>query len=123
MWYVDNNFSTRMTRDKKKFISLKEKKDGTMFFGNDGASNVIGTSTITLGSKDALQKDVLLVENMDHNLIIVVQMCNQGHTMLFNLKKCEIRKGKFGKIVAITSRAPNDIYILDETPKGHFFAK
>ena len=43
--------------------------------------------------------------------------------MLFNLKKCEIRKGKFGKIVATASRAPNDIYILDETPKGCFLAK
>ena len=53
----------------------------------------------------------------------VGQMHDQGHTMLFNSKKCEIRKGKFGKIVATTSRAPNDIYILDETPKGCFLVK
>jgi len=50
-------------------------------------------------------------------------MCNQGDMMLFHLKKCEIRKGKFGKIVATTSRALNDIYILDETPKGCFLEK
>lgn len=112
-----------ITGDKNKSISLKEKKDGIVSFGNDGASNVIGTCTVTLGSKNALEKDVLLVENMNHNLLCVGQMCNQGHMMLFNSKKCEIRKGKFGKIMATASRALNDIYILDETPKGCFLEK
>eukprot|EP00253_Pinus_taeda_P003186 PITA_03186 len=121
-WYVDSGCSTHMTRDRNKFISLKKNKDGTVSFGNDGSSNVIGASTVTLGRKDALAKDVLLVENMNHNLPSVGQMCDQGHTMLFNSKKCEIRKGKFGKIVATASRAPNDIYNLDETPKGCFLA-
>ena len=60
---------------------------------------------------------------MNHNLLSVGQMCDQGHMMLFNSKKFEIKKGKFGKIVATASRAPNDIYILDETSKGLFFEK
>jgi len=78
---------------------------------------------MTLGRKDTLTKDLLLVENMNHNLLSVGEMCDQGHTILFSSNKCEIRKGKFGKIVATTSRAPNDIYILDEAPKGCFLAK
>ena len=61
-----------MIGDINKFVSLKEKKDGTVSFGNDGSSNVIGSSTITLGSKDALAKNVLLVENMNHNLLCSV---------------------------------------------------
>ena len=61
VWYVDSGFSTHMTGDRKKFVSLKEKKDGTVSFGNDGSSNVIGLGTITLESKDALAKNVLLV--------------------------------------------------------------
>ena len=60
---------------------------------------------------------------MNHNLLSVGQMCDEGHMMLFNSKKCEIRKGKFSKIVATSSKAPNDIHILDETPKGWFLAK
>jgi len=123
VWYVDSGCSTHMTGDRNKFISLKEKKDGTMSFGNDGSSNVIGVGTITFGSKDALAKDVLLVENMNQNFLSVGHMCDQGHMILFNSKKCEIRKDKFGKIVATTSIAPNNIYILDETPKGCFLAK
>ena len=42
MCYVDSGCSTHMTGDKKKFLSLEEKKDGTVSFGNDGSSNVIG---------------------------------------------------------------------------------
>ena len=92
-----------MTRDRNKFVSLKEKKDGTISFGNDGSSNVIGSGTVTLGSKDVIAKNVLLVENMNHNLLSVGQMCDQGHKMLFNSTKCEIGKGRYGKTVATTS--------------------
>ena len=81
-----------MTGDRNKFVSLKEKKDGTVSFGNDGSSNVIGSGTITLGRKDALAKNVLLVENMNHNLLSVGQMCDQGHTILFNSTKFEIKE-------------------------------
>ena len=79
-----------MTGDRNKFVSLKEKKDGTMSFGNDGSPNVIGSGTVTLRIKYALAKNVLLVKNMNHNLLSVGQMCDQGHTMLFNSTKCEI---------------------------------
>ena len=84
VWYVDSGCSTHMTGDRRKFVSLKEKKDGTISFGNYGSSNVIGSGTVTLGSKDALAKNVLLVENMNHKLLSVGKMCDQGHTMLFN---------------------------------------
>ena len=36
LWYVDNDFSMHMTGDRRKFVSLKENKDGTISFGNDG---------------------------------------------------------------------------------------
>ena len=60
-----------MTGDRNKFVSLKDKKDGTVSFGNDGPSNVIGSGILTLGSKDALAKNFLFVENMNHNLLSV----------------------------------------------------
>ena len=112
-----------MTGDRNKFVSLKEKKDGTISFGNDGSSNVIGSGIVSLGSKDSLAKNVLLVENINHNLLSVGQMCDEGHTMLFNSTKCEIRKGRYGKIVATVSRAPNNIYVMDEATKSCLLAK
>ena len=112
-----------MTGDRNKFVSLKEKNDGIVFFGNDGSSNVIGSGIVTLRSKYALAKNVLLVENMNHNLLSVGQMCDQGHTILFNSTKSKIRKGVYGEIVAIASRVPNDIYVLDEATKSCLIAK
>ena len=50
-------------------------------------------------------------------------MCDQGHAMLFNSTKCEIRKGRYGKIVATTSQALNDIYVLDEANKTCLLGK
>ena len=92
-----------MTGDRKKFVSPKEKKDGTVSFGNDGSSNVIGSGTVTLERKYSLANNVLLVENMNHNLLGVGQMCDQGHIILFNSTQCKIRKGRYGEIVATTS--------------------
>jgi len=92
-----------MTRDRKKFVSLKDKKDGNVSFGNDRSSYVTRSGIVSLGSKYALAKNVLLVENMNHNLLSVGQMCDQGQTMLLNSTKCEIKKGRYGKIVATAS--------------------
>ena len=50
-----------MIGNRNKFVSLKDKKEGTVSFGNDGSSNVIGSGTVTLRSKDALAKNFLLV--------------------------------------------------------------
>ena len=50
-------------------------------------------------------------------------MCDQGHTILFNSTKFEIRKCRYGKIVTTEIRAPNDIYVLDETTKACILAK
>ena len=60
---------------------------------------------------------------MNHNLLSVGKMCDQGHTMLFNSTKCEIGKDNYGKIVATPSQAPNDIYVLDEATRACLIAK
>ena len=60
---------------------------------------------------------------MNHNLLSVGQMCYQGHTILFKSTKCEIKKGVYGEIVDTASRAPNDIYVLDEATNSCLIAK
>ena len=60
---------------------------------------------------------------MNHNLLSVGQMCDQGHTILFNSTKYETMKGMYGKIVATASQAPNDIYVMDEVTKACLVAK
>jgi hypothetical protein len=41
---------------------------------------------------------------MKHNLISVIQMCDQGHKVTFDSQKCEIRKEGSGKLIATVAR-------------------
>jgi hypothetical protein len=52
---------------------------------------IIGKGIISLGNKDVVAENVLLVENMKHNLVSVRQMCDQGNKLIFNSKESEIR--------------------------------
>ena len=81
-----------MTGDKNRFVDLKKEKDGSVTFGNNNSAKILGRGIVRLGSKDAMAENVLLVEDMKHNLLSVIQMCDQGHNLLFTAKKCEIRR-------------------------------
>ena len=85
-----------------------------MTFNNGNSSKILRKGTIILGNKDAAIKNVLLIENMKHNLLSVSQMCDQGHILTFTSKDCKIWREDSGKLVATASRTPNNIYMLDE---------
>ena len=97
-----------MTRNKNTFQKLQA-KIGTSTFGNDDSFKLLGKGTITLGSKDTRTKNVLLIENMRHNLLSVSQVCDQGHVLTFTSKDHEIRREDSGKLVATASKTPNNI--------------
>jgi hypothetical protein len=43
---VDTGFSKHMTCDKDKFLTLRKKRDGSISFGNDDSSKIIGKCTV-----------------------------------------------------------------------------
>jgi hypothetical protein len=51
---------------------------------------------------------------MKHNLLSVIQMCDQGRKVTFDSQKCEIRKEGLGKLVATGARTSKNIYVLSE---------
>jgi hypothetical protein len=51
---------------------------------------------------------------MKHNLLSVIQMCDQGHKVTFDSQKCEIRKEGSGKLVTTAARTSSNIYVLSE---------
>jgi hypothetical protein len=81
-----------MIGDKDRFLTLRKERDGSVSFGNNDSSKIIGRGTVRIGNKDTNSENVLLVEDMKHNLLSVIQMCDQGHKLVFNSQKCEIRK-------------------------------
>ena len=66
------------------------------------------------GNKNTKEENVLLVEDMKHNLLSVIQMCDQGHKVTFDSQKCETRKDSSGKLIAATARTSSNIYVLSE---------
>ena len=74
---------------------------------------ILGKGTINLGSENVKARKVLLVEDMKHNLLSVRKICDQGYTLTFDSQKCKIKENNSGRLVATTTRRPNNIYILD----------
>jgi hypothetical protein len=111
-WYIDSGCSSHMTGDQDKFISLK-RKDGNVAFGDDSSAKILGEGVVELGRKNVKAKNVLLVEDLNHNLLSVSKMCDQGYTLTFDSRKCKIRENNSGRLVATATRRPNNIYILD----------
>jgi hypothetical protein len=111
-WYIDSGCSSHMTGDQDKFISLK-RKGGNVAFGDDSSAKILGEGVVELGRKNVKEKNVLLVEDLNHNLLSVSKMCDQGYTLTFDSRKCKIRENNSGRLVATTTRRPNNVYILD----------
>jgi hypothetical protein len=81
-----------MTGDRDKFLTLQKEKNGPVSFRNDNSSKIIGEGTVRIGNENEKEQNVLLVEDMKHNILSVSQMCDQGEKLTFDSKKCEIRK-------------------------------
>jgi hypothetical protein len=60
-----------MTGDRDKFLTLQKERDGFVSFGNDDSSKIIGKGTVRIGNKNEKVENVLLVEDMKHNLVSV----------------------------------------------------
>jgi hypothetical protein len=106
-----------MTCDKNSCIYLEKERDGLVSFGNDDLAKIREKGTVKIRSMNAKAKNVLLVEYMKNNLHSVSQMCDQGHRLIFDSEKCEIRKEGSRKLVATVVRTLRNIYILNENGK------
>jgi hypothetical protein len=65
-----------MIGDKDMFLTLKKERDVSISFGNDDSSRIIGKGVVRIGNKNIKAENVLLVEDMKHNLLSVSQMCD-----------------------------------------------
>jgi hypothetical protein len=98
-----------MKGDRDMFITLRKERYGSISFRNDDSTKIIGKGTIRIGNKNTKAENVLLVEDMKHNLLSVSQMCDQGHKVTFNSQKCDIIKEGPGKLIATTARNSSNI--------------
>jgi hypothetical protein len=112
--YVDSGCSKHMAGDKDRFLTLIKERDVSVSFGNDNSTKIIGKGIIRIGNKNTKVENVLLVEDMKHNILSVIQMCDQGHKITFNSQKCEIIKEGSRKLIATVVRTSSNTYVLSE---------
>jgi hypothetical protein len=75
-----------MIGDRDKFISLK-RKGGNVAFGDDSSAKILGKGVVDDGSKNVKSKNVLLVEDLKHNLLSVSKFFDQGYTLMFDSQR------------------------------------
>jgi hypothetical protein len=111
-WYIDNGCYSHMTGDQDKFISLK-KKGGNVTFGYDSSAKIIGKGVVEIGRKNGKENNVLLVEDLKHNLLSVRKMCDQGYTLTFDSQRCKIKEEGSRRLATTTTGIPSNMYILN----------
>ena len=57
-------------------------------------------------------KKFMYVDGLNHNLLSVSQMCDQGNEFVFSSKQCVVRKIDKGKTMIKGTRTPRNLYIL-----------
>lgn len=73
-----------MIGDESKFLELERSKGGMATFVNNALGKVFGRGIVHLGRETLKAKNVILVEDMKHDLFSVSQMCDQGHVLIFD---------------------------------------
>jgi hypothetical protein len=59
-WHINSGFSSHMTRDKKKFITLKNNEGSLNFWDND-TSKIVGKATLSIDNGRVKVENVLCV--------------------------------------------------------------
>ena len=81
-----------MTRDSKMLSNITYIDGGTVTFRDNTKGYVIGIrEVINSGiSNSPIITNVLLVENLKHNLLCISQLCDKGFQINFEKDKCNI---------------------------------
>lgn len=91
-WYVDSGCNNHMSSDKNNFSKLKTTRKSQVKLGNGDIVETKGKGTISIPTTKGTKyiNDVLLVPSLEHNLLSVGQMMENGYAILFEGDFCKI---------------------------------
>ncbi|GKF74454.1 hypothetical protein Tco_0220786, partial [Tanacetum coccineum] len=101
LFIVDSGCSKHMTGNLKLLTNFVEKFLGTVKFGNDQITPILGYGDLVQGAITI--KRVYYVEGLNHNLFFVGQFCDADLKVAFQKSTCYIRDLK-GNDLLIGSR-------------------
>ncbi|KAI3758991.1 hypothetical protein L6452_06564 [Arctium lappa] len=86
MWYLDSGCSKHMTGQKSMLSNYIDKYCGTIRFGNDQFSPILGYGDVV--HENLIIKKVRYVEGLGHNLFIIGQFYDKDLEVNFKAKTC-----------------------------------
>ncbi|GJX98684.1 retrovirus-related pol polyprotein from transposon TNT 1-94, partial [Tanacetum coccineum] len=89
LWYLDSGCSKHMTRDRSQLTNFVHKFLGTVKFGNDQISKIIGYGHYQI--ENITISKVYYVEGLGHNLFSVGQLCDSDVEVAFRKHTCFVR--------------------------------
>ena len=101
-----------MTCDKEKLHSYNAlEKEKNFWFGNNTPAVIKGKGSIFLKEK-VKDGNVMYVDGLNHNLLSVSQMCDQGNEVVFQSNRCVIPELDTRETKIKGTRTPDNLYIL-----------
>lgn len=76
--------------------------DGYVTYGENRKHKIIGKGNI--GTQLSEIHNVLLGDDLKHNLLSISQLCDKGTKVIFKEKICSIHSAKVNKIPFVTNR-------------------
>ena len=90
----------------------KIKNGGDVSFGDNSKGKILGIGNVGKVSSTLIE-NVCLVENLNHNLISISQLCDKGYKVVFDKSRCVIENACDGKILFIVNRCGNVYTTID----------
>lgn len=100
-----------MTGDPSRFSSFKSKESGFVTFGDNSKGKILGMGDIGNVYSPCI-KNVLLVDNLKHNLLSISQLCDKGFRVVFESLKCSIENASTNEVIFVGERKDN-VYVID----------
>ncbi|KAI3769673.1 hypothetical protein L6452_00782 [Arctium lappa] len=109
MWYLDSGCSKHMTGQKGMLTNFTEKYCGTVRFGHDQFSPILGYGDM-VHDKVTIKK-VSYVEGLGHNLFSIGQFCDKGLEVNFKANRCSVRTEEGNELFIGTRKS--DLYTIN----------
>ncbi|KAJ9561930.1 hypothetical protein OSB04_007090 [Centaurea solstitialis] len=103
-WYLDYGCSKHMTGRKQLLTNYREEYGGSVKFGNNELSPVVGHGDIVC--KDITINNVAHVEGLNHNLFSIGKFCDKDLEVNFNKCRCAVRT-EWGRELLVGTRKTN----------------
>ena len=100
-----------MTSDKSQFITLEAKNGEIVTFGDNDKEKIIDIDNIGITLSTYI-KNILLVDDLKHNLLSISQLCDKDYKVAFESSMCIVTSPIDVSIRFIGYRHGN-VYIVD----------